>query len=106
MATDKIYTHAELVNLVGPVAADDFLLSPESRKAELWKQLQELRFLSNEDLFEATQYAIHQSALTGRWDLHCLASACAYESQRRNHPGESIYDRAYKVVLQSQGHSA
>lgn len=119
MHPNLVYNLDLLVATVGPTAAREFDQSTENCKADLWVWLTEtLPTLPDTQFVAAASYAIHDSANVGRFRgnfeaVHCKASACYGESQRRHtvsHPDEdcnasSLYDRAYNMTVRDAGHS-
>lgn len=110
-------TDEELTALVGSVAAIEFRNAREWHREEMTEYARTLPNLTVRDLFDASRSAIHGSALAlslkGNWEhVHFRASACFYESERRNklsghrpYCTATIYARAHDAVMVSNGHA-
>ena len=110
------YPDQELLDLTGIVAYREFQNSPECTKEKLRARLHELTTLSDEEFTLACESAIYDSALMQQFrgnheDVHCLATACYYQSELRkvvtghdvscNAP--TLYSIAYDVVISRHG---
>lgn len=112
-----IYDQERLVELAGPVGAREFNSSYESCKPKLWEWLNNLDALIDDELHRETQYRIYESASCGRFtgnfeDVHCYATACFTEANRRHRAvghaedchGPTIYSRAHARVMRDHGY--
>ncbi len=103
----------------GPVGEQEFEQAADGHKESLTRWLDALPGLSDDEFIGVAASAIHGSALTNSWRGNwahedCRASAAHNEAKRRHltagHAedctGSNLYDRAFRQVWLSQGHSA
>lgn len=111
------YPDKELLALTGIVGYREFEHSPEHAKEKLRAKLIELTSLDDDEFTRAAESATYDSALMQRFrgnheDIHCLATACYYQSELRKtlihgHEvdcnAETLYTSAYDAVISRHG---
>lgn len=113
---DDEYPDKELLALTGRVAYHEFENAPDWSKETLRARLVELTTLTDDEFVRATESAIYDSALMQRFrgnneHIHCLATACYYQSELRKAAAghaedcraETLYSRAYGAVTSQHG---
>lgn len=116
MSDEERYPDQKLLELTGRVAYHEFENAPEYSKEKLRARLEKLTTLSDDDFVSAARSAIYDSALMQRYrgnheDVHCLATACYYQSELRKvatgHDvdcrAETLYSAAYDAVISQHG---
>ncbi|GAA2623813.1 hypothetical protein GCM10010399_63870 [Dactylosporangium fulvum] len=103
----------------GPVAEREFEQATDGHKEPLTRWLDALHALPDDDFTAEAASAIHGSALTNSWRGNwahedCRTSAAHADAKRRYEAaghtrdcaGTNLYDRAFRQVWLSQGHSS
>ncbi|TYK45092.1 hypothetical protein [Actinomadura decatromicini] len=101
---------ASIIDIVGPVAAQEFDSAQDHYKPGLIAWARKLPELTDEQFLTQCTHAIYESALVsrfrGNWDHeHFKATACFYDAKRR-HVAAGHSSDCRGGTLYAQGHAA
>jgi hypothetical protein len=112
------YTDEQLIDLLGVVGISEYKAAPEWSLPKLDAWIARLRDLSDGEFYDVAQSAIYESALCNRFrgnyeHVHCMATACYHESERRHQlaghskdcHGPTLYHRAHSDLMRDHGYT-
>lgn len=115
----RTYDLSVLETALGPITAREFDGADDYAKPALWEWLLEIVNLTDDELYHASKHCIYESALVNRFStrvnfehVHCKATACYSEAERRlkleHHADDcrpsGVYGRAHADVMRDYGY--
>lgn len=113
------YDPSLLEQALGPITAQEFDRAADYAKPELWEWLIAIVNLTDNELYHASKHCVYESALVNRFSarvnfehVHCKATACHAEAERRlkleghadNCRPSGVYGRAHADVMIDHGY--